>query len=132
MRNRAKCKLCGYVIESFTIKDFVSCHCGEISIDGGSEYYKAFAKDFNNFLRVDDEGNEIIVTVKEKEDIIAAKVPCEGISDIQKPTRIELIDMLDEMAKAIERLPPGAMLQPITHYDHASLILLLSSILRAS
>lgn len=132
MRNRAKCKLCGYVIESFAMMDFVSCHCGEISVDGGSTLYKAFARDFSNFLRVDDEGNEIIVTVKEKEDISSPKPDHEGILDNPKPTKNELIDMLDEMAKAIERLPQGAMLQPITHYDYASLILLLSSILRSA
>ena len=55
MRNIAKCKLCSSIIESKHRHDYVSCLCGEISIDGGNDYHKCFAKDWRNFVRVDDE-----------------------------------------------------------------------------
>ena len=48
-----------------------------------------------------------------------------------KPTKIELIEMLDEMAKNIEKLPLFAMTNPITHYDFCSLMILLSQIFKA-
>ena len=37
MRNRAKCKLCSSVIESYHRYDEVSCKCGEINISGGND-----------------------------------------------------------------------------------------------
>jgi hypothetical protein len=48
-----------------------------------------------------------------------------------KPTKKELIDMLDEMVINIEKLPQHAMMTPITHYDYCALMILLSSILKA-
>lgn len=38
--NKAKCLICGDVIESKTIHDFVTCTCGNLSVDGGKEYCK--------------------------------------------------------------------------------------------
>lgn len=128
MRNRAKCKLCGDIIESFHLHDYVSCKCGEISIDGGLDYLKATANDYANFLRVDDEGNEITVQYKEE--------PTDEKADKKeqqnKPSRLEMIEMLDAMAKSYENLPPHALGTPINHYDYRSLLMLLSSIFRAS
>ncbi len=123
MRNRAKCKKCGDVIESYHENDYVSCNCDEISIAGGTTSLKAAAKEWKNFLRVDDLGNEIIVEVKniEKE---------EEIYTPSRPNKKELINMLDEMIKKIEDLPPLAMSTPINHYDMASFMLLISSILQ--
>ena len=51
--------------------------------------------------------------------------------DTAKPSRCELIAMLDEMVKNIESLPLYAMTSPISHYDHCALIILLSSILKS-
>ena len=48
-----------------------------------------------------------------------------------KPTKKELIDMLDEMNNNIERLPPHALVQPINHYDLSSLLILLSAIFKS-
>lgn len=48
-----------------------------------------------------------------------------------KPSRIELIEMLEEMSNRIESLPQEALYAPITHADFCSLLLLLSAILRA-
>ena len=75
-------------------------------------------------MRVDDEGNEVMVTVKEKEQI-------ETLPQASKPSRKELLDMLDELRNRIETLPQHAMLSPITHADFTSLLLLLSAIFRS-
>ena len=46
-----------------------------------------------------------------------------------KPTRKELLDMLDEMIKSTEALPPFALGAPISHYDHLALMQLISYII---
>ena len=58
MRNRAKCRLCNDIIESKHRHDYVSCSCREISVDGGSDYHRACFKNRENFICIDDEGNE--------------------------------------------------------------------------
>ena len=50
--NKAKCKLCGDIIESKHRHDFVWCKCGEIAVDGGKDYLKRCANDFNNFIEL--------------------------------------------------------------------------------
>lgn len=114
MRNIAKCKLCECVIESVAVNDYVSCKCGEISVDGG-HLLRCAAKDFANFVRVDDEGNEIIVSVV----------------DSPKPTKEKLLEALDDMRKNIENLPPNAMISPVSHYDLSAALLLIHSIFKA-
>lgn len=129
MRNRAKCKLCESIIESFHNHDYVTCKCGEISVDGGTSYYKASAIDWRNFLRVDDEGNEIIVSVIEKE---GTQQEHKEVEKPPKPTYEDLLKMLDNMIKSYEELPPAALYSNINHYDLLSVLLLLSEIFRAS
>ncbi len=51
-------------------------------------------------------------------------------SENQGPSRKELLDILDELIKSMENLPPHALVMPITHYDHWQLMLLLSQILK--
>jgi len=41
MRNRARCRQCRETIESKHRHDFVSCECGAIFVDGGTEYQRA-------------------------------------------------------------------------------------------
>ena len=36
--NKAKCLLCGEVLVSKHSHDYVTCKCGNLSIDGGNEY----------------------------------------------------------------------------------------------
>lgn len=38
--NRCKCRKCGDVIESKSVHDWVSCGCGAIFTDGGTEYVR--------------------------------------------------------------------------------------------
>lgn len=111
MRNRAKCALCKSLIESKDPFDTVECNCGEIAVEGSD---KVFAKDWNNFLRIDDEGNEIVPTIKEKELAIHSK-----------PSRKELLEGMDEFIKSFERLPTHAMLAPVTHSDLLSVLSIL-------
>lgn len=40
MRNRIQCLLCKEIIESKSVHDFVTCSCGNVSVDGGQEYCK--------------------------------------------------------------------------------------------
>ena len=128
MRNIAKCKLCKEIIESFHRYDYFTCKCGEISIDGGNEAFLSSARNFENFLRVDDEGNEIVVTVKNSD---SKTVPDTSFSDeTPKLSRKDLIAMLDEMSASIEKLPTQAYTSPVTQIDLCSLITLLSSIFK--
>ncbi len=124
MKNRAKCKKCKSIIESFHRYDYVTCSCGEIAVDGGEDNFRCIAKNWDSFLRVDDEGNEIMVTVKDKEE------PSKPIENV-KPNKKELLDMLEEMIKSYETLPEHALHAPVSHSDLVSSLILLSAILRA-
>ena len=140
MKNRAKCRLCESIIESMHTHDYVECKCGEIAVDGGNDYMRCVFRNFENFLRVDDEGNIIIPTLKDPEpkeenksvNQIKEKWPEELESEETKRKRIrlELIEAVDQMVKATESLPQEAMMTAITHYDYLSVLLLLSSILK--
>lgn len=114
MRNRAKCKKCECIIESIMRKDEMHCQCGSISVSGG-DLMGCSATDWNIFLRVDDEGNVIVPTIKEP----------------SKPNREDFLNALDEMIKRIEEMPKQAMVVAINHYDFVSLLILLSSIFRS-
>jgi hypothetical protein len=131
MRNRAKCKLCKDIIESFHQHDYVACKCGEIAVDGGQHILRAAARDYMNFLRVDDEGNEIIVKVIENGDENKKKEHEKNDDNPIKPSKSELMEQLTAMIDNIEKLPPHALTLPITHYDFYSALLLLSAILRS-
>lgn len=128
MKNRAKCKLCDSVIESFHKYDYVTCKCNEISVSGGNDLMECGARNWDNFVRIDDAGKEISIKVVDYKDNNAIPLP-----DMQrvKPTKQELIEMLHTMAKSIEDLPSQAMSAPITHYDLLSLLLLLSALFEA-
>lgn len=121
MKNKAKCKVCQSIIESFHASDYVTCKCGHISVSGGLKM-ECSAIDWSNFLRVDDQGNEIAITVKD-----ADVKPLYN----ENPTREDKLKLLDEMIKTYENLPPNALNAPITGYDLLSSLILISSILRS-
>jgi hypothetical protein len=114
MRNRAKCKACESIIESKYLTDHVVCKCAQISVFGGDQL-NCSAINWDNFLRVDDEGNIIVPTIKEP----------------KKVTREDFLNALDEMIRRIEEMPSNAMVVAINHYDFVSLLILLSSIFRS-
>ncbi len=125
MKNRAKCKLCNDIIESFHDQDYVFCRCHEISVFDGIAL-RCTANNWANFLRVDDQGNEIVVKVKEmSSDVKQLDMPP------SKPDKKELLGMLNDMIKNIDNLPQHAATAPITHYDFASALLLISELFKA-
>jgi hypothetical protein len=40
LENKARCRLCGDVVESTHRHDFRSCSCGAMSVDGGHAYVR--------------------------------------------------------------------------------------------
>jgi len=52
MKNKAQCRKCKDIIESKFRHDFVECTCGEIFVDGGNDYFRRGAKNFENFIEI--------------------------------------------------------------------------------
>ena len=148
MRNRAKCKLCGDIIESFHEFDHVICKCDQIAISGGQVKYECAARSFDNFLRIDDEGNQIVPSVvvdvktaKIISDHIAVyqakKIPDEvalGPVMSQGATKQNLIDSLDSQIKTFKRifeLHPDMQYQYVSQADFVSSLELILDCLRS-
>lgn len=123
MRNKAKCKLCLTIIESFHPTDLVNCKCGEIFVDGGSAM-KCGASNWNNFLRVDDEGNEIQIKLKNDDQV-------KPLYNEKISTKKELISRIEDVIASIESLPNHAMSSPLTHWDYINLLQLIKDIFKA-
>lgn len=124
MRNRAKCRLCDSIIESFHSTDLVLCKCEEIYVDGG-ESLRCGANNWDNFLRIDDRDVCITPVIREKGEVSKA-------SEVTQLSRSDLLDMLSNMIGNIERLPQHALEQPVNNYDLASALILINQILRAT
>lgn len=122
-RNRAKCRLCGDVIESFHSTDYIMCKCGEISVADGSAL-RCGARDYNNFIRIDDNDCEIPVKVKD------TNTTYEPIDKPKSLTKSDLMYMLKEMITHYEGLPQHAMTAPVTHYDMLSVLMLMSALFK--
>lgn len=132
MKNRAKCAKCNVIIESFHSTDFVACKCGRIAVDGGPDIMKCFAVDWDDFRRIDDNGNEIIPKIIEKNpsDLDDDQLPGD-METGSKPSKEDLLKLLNESIRNIEKLPTAAMTTPINHYDFVSILILLSAIFRS-
>jgi hypothetical protein len=46
----AECARCHDFVESTYVHDFQQCSCGEIAVDGGYEYLRRSARDFDNLI----------------------------------------------------------------------------------
>ncbi len=44
--NSIRCNLCQHRIESIHRHDFVTCKCGNCSVDGGTDYLRRVGKDY--------------------------------------------------------------------------------------
>lgn len=119
MKNRAKCRLCNEILESFHKFDYVSCQCGEIAISGGADAFETSAKNYSNFLRIDDDGNELPVK-------LVTEGEAEAITSDKAMGRLERID---HVISQLETLPEGAMEQPLTHYDLVNLLRLIRDLI---
>lgn len=49
-KNAIQCKLCGEVIESKHVHDFVQCKCGACAVDGGHEYLRRCFRDKDCYI----------------------------------------------------------------------------------
>ena len=49
-KNVIQCKLCGEVIESKHVHDFVQCKCGACAVDGGHEYLRRCFRDKDCYI----------------------------------------------------------------------------------
>lgn len=130
MKNRAKCKLCSDVIQSFHRHDFVTCKCGEISVDGGDNYFRALAKNWENFLRLDDNDNIITPTIVDNK--YKVDIPQEDNKETEtppKPTYEEKLEMLRMTIQTYENAPNQMLYSPVTHSDLASALLIILSLL---
>lgn len=58
MRNRAKCRSCDTIIESRHRHDYVTCKCGAISVDGGTDYFRWVYDLPENFIIIEDDDSE--------------------------------------------------------------------------
>ncbi len=128
MRNRAKCKACGDVLESFLRNDYITCKCGQVSIYGGEWVFGTEAIDYSNFLRIDETGREIPVTYIEKQTVQEEKK--EDSKPEPELRREVFIHELDRMIQSFEELPEHAKRSSVSHYDLISLMLLVSNILK--
>ena len=50
--NTIKCKLCNDIIYSAHRHDFKKCKCGEIFVDGGTDYLRRGASDLDNIIEM--------------------------------------------------------------------------------
>jgi hypothetical protein len=131
-RNRAKCRLCNQVIESFTMSDLVECSCGEIAIEGGTYRLNTWFKNAENFLRIDDDGNEIPIKFVEKKNenqLLDDWMKDKTSPDLKNLEKAEILEMsLKEMIKNYNSLPTEVLSKPITGYDFLSLLIWLGSV----
>lgn len=67
VRNAARCKICGDVIESKFRHDMKRCSCGTIGVDGGHDYlkrvfrgesYEEVAEDLSEWIGEDEEDDD--------------------------------------------------------------------------
>ena len=49
LRNRARCLVCGEMVESRHRHDFKTCSCGNLSVDGGKDYIRRCVKNIDKF-----------------------------------------------------------------------------------
>ena len=66
LANQAQCKICKQVIQSKHRHDFVSCKCGEISVDGGVDYVRRLARDLDSIIDLSIYG-EVSIEIKRKD-----------------------------------------------------------------
>lgn len=94
--------------------------------DGGA--MRSEAKDYENFLRVDDLGNEVVVRYKEQID--SNENIATDHDNGKGPTIEELIQAVDHSIEAIENLPDHAKYEPCNQYDICSILLTIKAVLR--
>lgn len=52
IKNAAKCLKCGDVIESKHRHDYVTCSCGNVSVDGGTDYLRRSFQEMDSWIDI--------------------------------------------------------------------------------
>lgn len=53
IKNAAQCRLCKEILVSESVHDFKTCKCGEISVDGGTDYIRrCYTTDIMNIIEL--------------------------------------------------------------------------------
>lgn len=55
-RNRCRCLTCNEIVESLHRHDYRQCSCGNVAVDGGTDYERVVYR--GPFVRVNDDGTE--------------------------------------------------------------------------
>lgn len=118
MKNIAKCLLCHTIIESMHDYDLQRCDCGEIAVDGGMKML-ALAKNFDNFLRVREDGTTFKPKIVEND--THENTLHTSFSEITHNFE-KLVSSLQLMLENVQRLPHNAMEQPLNQYDLQTLL----------
>jgi hypothetical protein len=132
--NRAKCALCGDIVESFFSYNEAVCKCGEVHvIGGGVQAFKPSSGNWSNLLYVDDAGNKICVenkdhTEKKPEDSSADKAPDQAI--FKARTKKEVVEELQSMITCDAKLPDNAHIQQLTYVDLLRYMVVILDILK--
>lgn len=127
MRNRAKCKLCQFICESSSDHEVSSCTCQEIFVAHGQEMICG-ANEWENFIRIDDEGNEFVPKIMIESDISSECMEEADISPIKR--KEALLTIMKGMIDSFENLPSHALLTSVTQYDLRSALLTIYEIIR--
>ena len=129
MKNRAKCKNCQSVLESFHRHDYVTCECGSISIDGGLDYLKCYFDKIENFIRLDDDDKEIAVSFSEEKQEFHEEIPIVAKEAEQsKMSKKDYIDHLQRLIDTYEAMPDHVLRSAVNHSDLYSVLLLLKGL----
>lgn len=70
IKNAVQCKKCGDIIESKHTHDYVTCKCGNVSVDGGKDYCKRSFKEWDSWIDMSEYEHKATyeVTLKEEDD----------------------------------------------------------------
>jgi hypothetical protein len=132
--NRAKCALCGDVVQSFYASDEAVCKCGEVHVLGGElQAFKPSSGNWNNLIYVDDIGNKICIenkddAEKQPEQSGAYESPDQAV--FKGRTKEEVIDELQSMITSDAKLPDSAHVQTLTYVDLLRYMVVILDILK--
>lgn len=132
--NRAKCALCGDIVESFFSYNEGVCKCGEVHVLGGdAQAFKTSSGNWNNLIYVDDIGNKICIENKDSgeknpQQKSAGDSPSETL--FEGRSKKELIDELQEMIKSDAKLPDNAHIQSLNYVDLLRYMVVILDILK--
>ena len=130
MRNRAKCLICGQVIEGKdNVRDF--CLCKSLWIEGAEALYGRIGfHEASEVVMIDEDGKERPLNViNKKPKKIENNTEDPLILDLPNTTRENLLKELKMMIEADENMPAQAKQLPINLYDLMRYMIIIEAIL---